>query len=752
MSPKNLRKSKRKWIYGGIAVVVVLGIAIPEVLSHMHSGSASSITNTYTVGYGPVVEYIGTSGSIEIPNQVNLQFQSGNTSNGPSGQVTSLPITVGQVVKAGQVLATLNPASAKLSVIQAQSSVAQAQGNLATAEANLTKDLQGTAQSTLTQDRINVQKAQQSLAAAQLQYQNQLAVYNDRTSAKQQVTNAENTLKMAEQQAKNTVSSQQSIQSAEQKVTADENTIASDQLTIKSAQQTVTAAQQSLAAAQENLKTDQNSLATDQQTLALDQAKYGTITSSQVQQAYQNYQTEEQLAINWQTSGFTGSNPYTTYASNANANYQLLNTGYTTLQSDQNTVTKDQTTITADKNAITQDQNAMTQDQNAVTKDQAQLALDQKQLATDQAALADAKTSSNYSSQQTQLQIQQDKQAVQAAIQTYNDRTSQLSTLDNSKITIAQDQISLKSAEATLNSDLQPADATTIAAARASVSNAQAALKSSVAQLQSAQLTEQETVLRAPIDGIITAVDVANGAPVSGSTVIATMEANTKNESLVQLTVSQSQIESVKVGNPITLTVDALPNATFNGKITQVYPVPTTSSNVTNYTVIANVNNSSGDLKPGMSVNVEIQVANQQHVLTVPAISLVNFGSMEGVYVVGTRPQGGSLSGHHHVGGGSGSGTSTGTSSGTSNGSFGGSGSSAASAKLPSGVYFQPVQVGIMGTSTVQITGGLTAGQKIMLVPPGSVLSATTSGSTGRGFGPFGGGGGGGRRGGGQNG
>jgi HlyD family secretion protein len=724
IAPK-LKKSKRKWIFGGIAVVVVLGIGIPTVLAQMQTSNTVSPADIYKVAYGPVVQYIGTSGAVEIPNQVNLQFQSGSQSaNGPSGQLTSLPIAVGQVVKAGQVLATVNPASAKLQVIQAESSVAQSQGNLASAQAALTKDLQGTTQSQITQDQISVQKAQQTLAAAKLQYQGQLAVYNDRTAAKQQVIDAENTLKMAQQQAQNTVSNQQSIQSAQQKITSDQSTIAAAQLTLKTDQQT--------------LANDQQTLATDQQTQAQDQAQYGTVTSAQVQKAYQQYQSEEQLSINWQNDSFSGSNPYNTPASNAQANYTLLNNEYTALQADQTKVTNDQNTVT--------------KDQNTVAKDQTTITADQSQLAADQAALTNAQSSSTYSNQQTQLQIKQDEQAVQAALLTYNDRTSAQQTLVSAKITIAQDQIGLKSAEATLQADLQPTDATTIQAAQASVSNAQAALKSAEAQLQSAQLTEQETVLRAPIDGIITALDVANGSPISGTTVVATMEANTKSESLVQLTVSESQVESVKVGEPMTLTVDALPNVTFNGRIMQVYPVPTTTSNVTNYTVIANVDNSSGDLKPGMSVNVEIQVANKPHVLTVPAISLVQLGSIEGVYVIGNRSTtgaGSAASGfahkHHGTQTGSGTGGFSGSSSGASNGGFSsassssgglsGSSSGASASSLPKGVYFQPVQIGLFGTTNVEVTQGLSAGESIMLIPPGSAAqSGSSNGPSGTGM------------------
>lgn len=269
----------------------------------------------------------------------------------------------------------------------------------------------------------------------------------------------------------------------------------------------------------------------------------------------------------------------------------------------------------------------------------------------------------------------------------------------------------------------------------------------------------------------------------------------------VDLEVSESQVGDVKAGQSVTYTVDAYPNQTFTGTITQVYPTPTTSSDVTQYEVVATVDNSSGDLKPGMTASAEIQTENLTHVITVPAIALHDVNGIEGVYVEGKKPAGsgfkfaggtgnsssggsgttnsssggtGGFGGFAHGNGTSGSGTGggyggfsrggstggsstgssgsagTGSSSGSQSGgfSFGGSksGKSSSNPTVPAGTYFQPVQVGVMGTSTVQITSGLTAGQKILLTLPGETASALvqaeSSGTTGRGFGgAFGGGG-----------
>lgn len=706
IKPPSRRRGLRKWIYGGAAVVVVLGVGIPVALAKERGSNSLANLRLYTVGYGDVSQSISTSGSITAPTSLDLNFQ------GASSVVTSIPVKVGQVVKKGQILATLDNATEQIAVEQAESGVKQAEASLQSAEAHLASDEQGPTSVQLALDKEDVVKAQSSLAAAQQQYQEQESLYSDRTSQEQAVEQAKNALAQAKLAASATDS-------------------------------TVTLAQQ-------KLSTDQATLASDQTTLQQTEAQYGNVTEAQVQAAYEKYQNELSFENSWANAGYAGQNPYTAATSQDESEYQEVDSAYQALQSAQQ----------------------------AVTNAQDQVASDQSQLAADQA-------SETQSQQQAQQTVTADEEALQIAEEEYNNRTSAEQALESAKSNVTSAEEALKTAQLTLENDEAPASAATIASDEASVASAQASVTNAEASLQTAELNNSETVLRAPISGVVTEVNgvvgetpseasagSSSGTSSSGAFIV--MDDMNSHDLDVTLDVAESQIGSVHAGESLTLTVPAYPNKTFTGTITQVYPTPQVVSNVTEFTVVGTVSNASGLLKPGMTASADVQTASVTHVLTIPAIALQQVGSVEGVYVEGKPSKtafaaggfgksgsgkGGFGKGNFGKGGSSGAtggfskggfGGGAGAAGGSTKGGFGGfAGASGAShgftnKNLPAGVYFQPVQLGLQGSYLVQVTSGLSAGEKILLTLPGKTASAlVASQSSGHPF--FGGGFGGGR-------
>ncbi|MFX4303604.1 HlyD family efflux transporter periplasmic adaptor subunit [Alicyclobacillus tolerans] len=657
-----LRKSRKKWLYTGAAVIVVLGVGIPITLAKTRSHTSIPANDWYTVGYGNVLQTISTSGTIVAPTTIDLDFQ------GTQSVVTSIPVHIGEKVKAGQILATENDQTEQIAVAQAQSTVSEAEASLQSAEAKLQQDEAGVTPTQLALDKEAVTKAQSSLQEAQQQYQDQLAAYNDRTSEEQAVQSAQAALTQAE----------------------DELNQPSDQVSLD----------------EQKLQDDETALQQDQQQLQDAIAQYGNITESQVQNAYQAYQTAQETANYW-ASHYTGNNPYEAQVSQTQTQYQLLETGYSAIQQAQQAVNNEQQAVQTDKTTLQNDQ---------------------------------ASQSSNQ--QKLEQTVQEDKQALQLAEEQYNNPISAKQALDSAQANVTQAQEALQTAELTLQNDEQPATPATIAQDEASIASAQAQVQNAEASLQNAQLNESETVIRAPISGVITAINgvvgetasegeasKASSSSSSGSgsgTGLIEMADLNPDDLAVQLDVAESQIGSVHPGESVQFTVPAYPNQTFTGTITQVYPTPVQSSSVTEYTVMAAVNNDNGSLKAGMSASATIDTASANHVLSIPAIALHQLGSIEGVYVD----------------------TSTGNRTNSSKkyshfaNSQEKSGKSPFSAGLPAGVHFQPVQVGLMGTNTVQITSGLTAGEKILLVLPGQTAAAIVN-SQSSGF-HFGGGFGGG--------
>jgi membrane fusion protein, macrolide-specific efflux system len=115
------RMLTRRWLIIG-AVVVVAGVAITGWA--WASSSVAVTPRLGTASLGTIRQTVSATGTIEPAQQANLSF-------GVSGQVTSVPASVGQQVKAGQTLATLDAASLPSQVAQAKAAVAASEARLA---------------------------------------------------------------------------------------------------------------------------------------------------------------------------------------------------------------------------------------------------------------------------------------------------------------------------------------------------------------------------------------------------------------------------------------------------------------------------------------------------------------------------------------------------------------------------------------------------------------------------------------------
>jgi HlyD family secretion protein len=178
------------------------------------------------------------------------------------------------------------------------------------------------------------------------------------------------------------------------------------------------------------------------------------------------------------------------------------------------------------------------------------------------------------------------------------------------------------------------ADASQIEAAKQTVQSAQAQIRVVQSQLISGQAQERQaqavlaqaninlahTRITAPVDGTVIArrMDV-------GQTVAASFQAPTIFEIAQDLTkmqldtnVDESDIGNIKAGQMTTFTVDAYPNTTFHGQVTDVRKAPINAQNVVTYDVVIGVSNPDLKLFPGMTANARILTAKLDDALKVP--------------------------------------------------------------------------------------------------------------------------------------
>src|SRR5207244_414781 len=108
----------------------------------------------------------------------------------------------------------------------------------------------------------------------------------------------------------------------------------------------------------------------------------------------------------------------------------------------------------------------------------------------------------------------------------------------------------------------------------------------------------------------------------------------------VSALVDETDVGKVQAGMPVTITVDAFPNRTFDGRVLKIEPQAQVTQNVTMFPVQVNIPNAGHVLKPGMNTEVEIHIGQGQGVLAVPNAALRTQRDVAaGASVLGLDPQ-----------------------------------------------------------------------------------------------------------------
>lgn len=137
--------------------------------------------------------------------------------------------------------------------------------------------------------------------------------------------------------------------------------------------------------------------------------------------------------------------------------------------------------------------------------------------------------------------------------------------------------------------------------------------------VQTAQTNLGYATITAPIDGVILSKAVEEGQTVAASyntPELFTVAKDLKDMQVVA-DVDEADIGNVTEGARVTFTVDAFPNDTFSGTVTQVRQEATETDNVVTYEVVISARNDDLKLKPGLTANVTIYTTEIQGVLSV---------------------------------------------------------------------------------------------------------------------------------------
>lgn len=204
--------------------------------------------------------------------------------------------------------------------------------------------------------------------------------------------------------------------------------------------------------------------------------------------------------------------------------------------------------------------------------------------------------------------------------------TSELNTakanLSSAQSTLAYETANYKRYKTLFDKGLVSAD--DYENAELSYLKAKEAVATSRETVRKAQTNLGYATITSPIDGVVLSKSVEEGQTVAAS--FSTPElfniAQDLTDMRVVADVDEADIGDVHEGERVTFTVDAYPNDTFEGEVTQVRQEATTTNNVVTYEVVISAPNADLKLKPGLTANVTIYTSGKQGVLVVPSKAL----------------------------------------------------------------------------------------------------------------------------------
>ncbi|MGB7060754.1 MAG: efflux RND transporter periplasmic adaptor subunit [Candidatus Zixiibacteriota bacterium] len=148
--------------------------------------------------------------------------------------------------------------------------------------------------------------------------------------------------------------------------------------------------------------------------------------------------------------------------------------------------------------------------------------------------------------------------------------------------------------------------------------------KSSRASLERARTNLNYATIVSPIDGVVISRNVDVGQTVAASLQAPTLFTIARDLTQMQIetSIDEADIGRIKEGQEAVFTVDAFPDQTFRGTVSQVRLLPEIVQNVVTYDVIIEASNPDLLLKPGMTANVTVLVDHRENILKVPAGAL----------------------------------------------------------------------------------------------------------------------------------
>ncbi|MBW4512348.1 MAG: efflux RND transporter periplasmic adaptor subunit [Scytonematopsis contorta HA4267-MV1] len=173
------------------------------------------------------------------------------------------------------------------------------------------------------------------------------------------------------------------------------------------------------------------------------------------------------------------------------------------------------------------------------------------------------------------------------------------------------------------------------------IDSARAEVVQQQGNLKTIQTQIEDTIIRAPFSGIVTAkysdpgdfvTPTTSGSSVSGSTSSSILSLASTYQ--VAANIAETDIGKIKVGQSVTVTADAYPDKTFKGRVAQVGAQATVTSNVTSVKVKVDLIDAGTLLLPSMNVDAKFDAGKLNNVLVIPTVAIARQENGTGVQVL----------------------------------------------------------------------------------------------------------------------
>jgi len=578
-----------KWLLIAGGVIIVAGIAI--IFFYKNPASAYVYTKVKRQNLREIVDI---TGNVKAGVTVKLGFQQ-------SGQVEKINFNTGDIVKKGDIIAILSNKDQQFAVNKARA-------DLMAVNANLHQKLAGS--------------TDQDIAIAQANLDQTIAA---ESKVQVNLDNTKNNLKLIRQKQVEDLKQQQLVvDEAKNKYDYAQknqgNTVNTSNQTLINAKKDLQATLLNVSSQLQQALIDYKSIAINNGTSLLgsdfnrlDQAKINPSnqlynnTILAFNPFYTNLKTQlvftsDQLISSTQT--------VEQYISNMLRAITLATDALTILSSS-STITSTQ--ITALKSTLLNDGNVISGGVRVLSSN-LQILLNAKLNITSSSDTSNSSTDSakNYYEQQQQI-------LDSLKIQQQLDLNTKQTNIDQLQSELKINQASVSSAEANLNQIKAPPRAVDVANLRALVAAARV-------NLQLAQQNFDKTLLKAPINGILTRKNIEAGEQYTfqaNQDFVPIFEMISDQKLKIDANIAEANIEKVKVGDKAQIKLDAIPGKIFNGIITSIDPVETKIQDVVFYKATVIITDKDERIKPGMTADVIIVLHTANNVLTIPERALV---------------------------------------------------------------------------------------------------------------------------------